>query len=414
MLLIFPKNSFANSVVINEFSSASNPEWVEIYNKGSETINLAGWNIIFDDNSNTQKVTLTSDDVLPSGEFKVVEHPYTGTNGWLSNSGDTIILKDSSGVEQDSMSYGDITGANIEAPNSDQSAGRNVDGSGDWLIFTSPTKETTNNVATPTPAPTMTPSPTPTPVPSSASTSTPTPTPTSSPSPSPTPSLTFLIFNFPAKINSNQSFSVKVNLSLPNNPNSQIYLKGAFKKEGSSNYFGLTKVENEWVKNGSSYKNQLSIKTDSSGNWNGEVDIKVDTSDSGFTGSSDYLFKVGRYFQDSSGVSWSNETSIYIENQTALNDDAESFKGQEEEEIIDDNSSEKTSLGSKTNLYKIDAATIAGVSIEDNSKDISETSVRTDKRHNPVLIILGVGLILVSGVLLFYNRFKDRIRFPSW
>jgi len=374
-------------------------EWIEIYNNSSDSVDLTGWTIQEKTSSGNFTSHPLSSASIPGSGYYIYEF----SSSKLNNDQDTINLLNPQGTTVDTFIYTN-TSSNL-------TFARIPDGGGEWILNALSTKGTTNGNSptsspslTPTPSPTLTPSPSPTSIPSPTSTSTPAPTPSSS----------FIIFNLPAKINSNQSFSVKVNLSLPNNPNSQIYLKGAFKKEGGSNYFGLTKVGNEWIKNGSSFKNQLSIKTDSSGNWNGEVDIKVDTGDSGFTGSSDYLFKVGRYFQDSSSVSWSNETNIYIDNKTASGDSIESFENQEDEEVIDDNSSEKTSLSSKTNLYKIDAATIAGVSIEDNSKDISETSVRTDKRHNPVLIILGVGLILVSGVLLFYNRFKDRIRFPSW
>lgn len=152
-----------------------------------------------------------------------------------------------------------------------------------------------------------------TPSPSDLADPTPTPTPTSTPQPtSSSQSSLFLISDAPSQINSDQSFSVSVDLILPNNPNTKFYLKGAFKKADGSNYFGFTKVAGSWVKNGSSYSSQFPITTDSSGNWSGSLEVKVDSKDSGFTGSGDYIFKMGRYTSSGSGPTWSNEVIIKI------------------------------------------------------------------------------------------------------
>lgn len=151
------------------------------------------------------------------------------------------------------------------------------------------------------------------------STSSPSPTPTATPTPtlnaSPTPSSatsSFTISNIPSQINSDQSFTVSVNLSIPNNPNTAFYLKGAFKKSDSSNYFGQTLVSGNWVKNGSTYSNQYPVTTDTSGNWSGNLEIKPDSEDAGFTDTGDYIFKVGRYTSTGSGPTWSNESNIKI------------------------------------------------------------------------------------------------------
>lgn len=151
---------------------------------------------------------------------------------------------------------------------------------------------------------------TPTPIPSPTFSLSPTPT------PSPTPKLSsFTISNIPSQINSDQSFNVPINLSLPDNGNTNFYLKGAFKKSDSSNYFGQTKVSGSWVKNGSSYSNQFPITTDSSGSWSGNLEIKPDNEDSGFIGTDDYIFKIGRYTSSGSGPTWSNESTIKITSQ---------------------------------------------------------------------------------------------------
>lgn len=143
------------------------------------------------------------------------------------------------------------------------------------------------------------------PIPSSS------PTPTSTPSPT-SPSSSFTTTNIPSQIDSSQSFTISLNLSLPDSPNSKFYLKGAFKKEGSSNYFGLTKVSSTWIKNSTSYSDQYPITTDSSGNFSGSLEVKVDPFDSGYEGGGDYIFKAARYSSTGSGPTWSNEQNVKI------------------------------------------------------------------------------------------------------
>lgn len=145
--------------------------------------------------------------------------------------------------------------------------------------------------------------------------SSPTPIPSSPPTSAPSSvssTSSFTISNTSSQINSDQSFTVSVNLSLSNSPNTSFYLKGAFKKADGSNYFGQTLVSGIWVKNGATFTNQYPITTDSSGNWSGNLEIQPDSEDSGFTGTGDYIFKVGRYTSAGSGPTWSNESNIKI------------------------------------------------------------------------------------------------------
>lgn len=92
-----------------------------------------------------------------------------------------------------------------------------------------------------------------------------------------------------------------------------VFIKGAFYKEGSSNYFGLTKVGDSWVKNSSPYTDQLKIKPN---NWDGKTIIKSDYSDSGFIGSGSYKLKIGFYYFTSGGnissVNWSNALDVNV------------------------------------------------------------------------------------------------------
>lgn len=133
-----------------------------------------------------------------------------------------------------------------------------------------------------------------------------------SPSPSPTTTSTFTISNVPSSIDSTQTFKVDVSLELSSYPNTKFYVKGAFLKSGSSNYFGLTKVNNSWVKNSSSSSSQYEITTDSAGKWSGSLEVQPDVMDSGYEGTNDYIFKVARYTSSGSGPTWSNEANIKI------------------------------------------------------------------------------------------------------
>lgn len=121
----------------------------------------------------------------------------------------------------------------------------------------------------------------------------------------------FLVSNLPANIFASKSFSV--NIVIANlEPNSLYFIKGAFFKSGSTNYFGKTLVSGNWVKNSQSYTNQVSFTTDNSGNWQGTMTLLVDNEDSGFLGSGEYSFKAGRYNSSGSGPTWSDTQGTRI------------------------------------------------------------------------------------------------------
>lgn len=91
----------------------------------------------------------------------------------------------------------------------------------------------------------------------------------------------------------------------------QIYIKGAFFKEGSTNYFGYTKSGDSFVKNSANTTDQLQALIDS---WNKTLTIKSDYGDTGFSGDGTYKFKVRYYLaSDPSTGYWStNELSISL------------------------------------------------------------------------------------------------------
>ena len=170
-----PKNIYAQ-IVINEFSSSSDPEWVEFYNTSSNPVDITGWTI--EDALN--HIKNLSGTISANGYFI-----YENSEGWLNNTGtDSIILKNKTGSIIDTISYGT---SEIAAPNSDKCSSRTPDASSVWTSNILCTKNYINQSA-PTATPTSTPTPTPTSTPTATPTptKTPTPIPTKSPTPKPT------------------------------------------------------------------------------------------------------------------------------------------------------------------------------------------------------------------------------------
>lgn len=239
-----------------------------------------------------------------------------------------------------------------------------------------------------------------TPSPSPAPTSTPTPSPTSLTSPNPSPTSSFTIADIPSQINSDESFNVLINLSLPDKPNTKFYLKGAFRKSDSSNYFGQTLVSDNWVKNSSTYSSQYPVTTDSSGNWSGNLEVKSDMEDSGFIGTDDYNFKVGKYdsTDSSPSVSWtSNELTIKIitnPSPSATNPPV---------------SSAKTNSSPKPKSYDVlvyQIASVAGVNKSASqsaapASNIKTVKVASKKKNNPVIILGSIFIITGIGTVIY-------------
>lgn len=91
--------------------------------------------------------------------------------------------------------------------------------------------------------------------------------------------------------------------------NETIYIKGAFYQDGSSNYFGYTKKDNDWVRNSDSTPSQRQVQIN---NWDKNIIVKSDFADSGYRGEGDYKFRIGFYYITSGGnispVSWSSNS----------------------------------------------------------------------------------------------------------
>lgn len=89
-----------------------------------------------------------------------------------------------------------------------------------------------------------------------------------------------------------------------------IFIKGAFFQNGTTNYFGYTKIGDDWIKNSASNASQKSIKI---GDWDGTLIVKSDFADSGYKGEGDYAFKLRFYYGSSFTADWStNVVTIAI------------------------------------------------------------------------------------------------------
>lgn len=203
IILVYPVSMAHAQIVINEVSSASTPEWVELYNTSSASATLKEYTIDF--GVETQKKLFCDNDQILANSYRLISL----TSSWLNNTGDTVNLRRGDDLV-DSISYGT---SSLAKPTSDtESITRSPDGSSNWIKTSLQTKQgdqVSFDCPTPVPSPTPTLTPTPTPTPTSTPTPTPTPTPKPSikPSPSPSPELS------PAHDGTVAGVSTEINLS---------------------------------------------------------------------------------------------------------------------------------------------------------------------------------------------------------
>ena len=136
-------------VVINEFvynPSSSGNEWVELYNKTDNDIDLNGWEVCeLNGESGLENCYSMSINSIAGKGFVV----YNFSSDKLNNNGDTIRIKDDNREIIDEVTYkkggsNTIVGADeLEEPDGTQSVARKEDGGNEWIID-NPTKGTTN------------------------------------------------------------------------------------------------------------------------------------------------------------------------------------------------------------------------------------------------------------------------------
>lgn len=210
----------------------------------------------------------------------------------------------------------------------------------------------------------------------------------------------------------------------------KVYIKGAFFKEGSSNYFGLTKNNDSWIKNSITALSQREVGM---GSWDNFLIVKPDYSDNGFLGTGDYRFKVGFYYLTSSGntssINWSvNEINIKINSAPSV--EPTPAKTKSSASSTSSSSSNKsptptkqpTAGASKNSVVIIDKnneesdkipprvrsaseyAQIKPVTNSESKKEIKVLGVKDKKSFAPILFLSGL-VFLLAGLSSFIIKF---------
>ena len=124
---------------------------------------------------------------------------------------------------------------------------------------------------------------------------------------------TITISNIPTEINHNQE--VEINLDFVCSGCGDSYMRGVFYPSGT-NYFGYTQNKSgSWVGTSADRSVYYLIAKDDlvEASWSGKLKVKPDSEDSAFTGTGEYLFKIGRYTSSNdSSADWSNELSLKV------------------------------------------------------------------------------------------------------
>lgn len=177
-----------DSVLINEIAPSDDPEWLELYNPGAETIVAEGWQIERVSGTTTRRRELPALSI-ESASFVLVEFP----SGFLTNNGATLTIYASDGAPlTTAISYPARANGEVYA--------RARDGEAVWALDYSPSPAGPNLPPEPTPTveptetaeiePTDMPSPTRTSTATRTATATRTPSPTHTSSPTRTPTMT--------------------------------------------------------------------------------------------------------------------------------------------------------------------------------------------------------------------------------
>lgn len=163
------------------------------------------------------------------------------------------------------------------------------------------------------------------------------------------------------------------------------------------------------------------MTTDSSGNWSGSMEVKADPDDKGYTGTDDYIFKVGKYnsADSSPSVFWSNnESTIKIistesdEGGNLTNDSSPTISPSGSPSFV----KTKTTTSSQPKSYDTlvyHSASVAGAKASTNASAsaLPEVSVKNQKQINPIIWI-GLVLILMGVGSLGYIYLKKNGKIP--
>ena len=130
-------------VIVDEFDEAD--DWVEIYNPGSDDVDLEGY-FVSDDRNEPTKFQLTDEATVPAGEFLLLWADNTPEQGPLhlsfglsASKGESFVLTSPDGQLVDAVDFG--------VPDGEQSFARFPDGTGDFAWCSEPTPDAPNGDA---------------------------------------------------------------------------------------------------------------------------------------------------------------------------------------------------------------------------------------------------------------------------
>lgn len=122
---VTPQGSNFNDVVINEIMyapSTGEPEWIELYNRTNEVINLKNWKI---SDASTAVTITTQDKIIPANSFVIISKDSTILSFYsvpaqivttniaaLNNTGDAVVIRDANNLKIDSVFYQPSWGGN--------------------------------------------------------------------------------------------------------------------------------------------------------------------------------------------------------------------------------------------------------------------------------------------------------------
>lgn len=152
----------------------------------------------------------------------------------------------------------------------------------------------------------------------------------------------------------------------------------------------------------------MSIISDASGTYSGTVSVMGDSSDSGYTGGGEYIFKVARYSGSGAGPTWSNEVSIILTGSAASSPSPSTTPGSSPVLVISPSPSSSTKAGVVTKAVSVVGDSVSeGIRLPDLTTT-SEASVagvtssqspltRSTQKANTWPIILGSILVFISA-----------------
>jgi hypothetical protein len=123
-----PLPAITPRVVINELQATGSPDWVELYNPGSTSVDLSGYSLT--DNDEPRRMVISGGTLLGPGAYRVFRNSEAGSGGLdrlsfpLDSDGETLVLLNPSGERVDVVRFGpQVTQRSLAR-----------DGTGQWVL----------------------------------------------------------------------------------------------------------------------------------------------------------------------------------------------------------------------------------------------------------------------------------------